>query len=100
MRGDGFTYFLVMLTNSSRRAKREEVNASIFVVNVQLLNVLIRLRVPLVLSLFSASYSIPYTVLLLLWGGLFGAIHTGVSDPFNPALDNVGVDIPGGSLIV
>ena len=32
---------------------------------------------------------IPYTVLLLLWGGIFGALYTELDDPFNPALNNV-----------
>eukprot|EP00752_Nemacystus_decipiens_P004989 g4537.t1 len=31
---------------------------------------------------------IPYTVLLLLWGGVFGALYTELDDPFNPALNN------------
>ncbi len=33
--------------------------------------------------------SIPYTVLLLLWGGVFGVLYTELDDPFNPALNNV-----------
>ncbi|CAM9333885.1 unnamed protein product [Scytosiphon promiscuus] len=31
---------------------------------------------------------IPYTVLLLIWGGVFGVLHTELGDPFNPALNN------------
>lgn len=41
----------------------------------------------------SSSDRIPYTVLLLLWGGIFGVWYTETTnrDPFNQALNNVRV---------